>query len=55
MKQIKKLKLTKLAQKELGTKQMKALKGGDYCTDKCGTSTSVIGSVYGSWVNEFYG
>lgn len=54
MKHIKKIKLSELSKKELEARQMKVLKGGDYCSDKCGTGSS-LSSVYSSWFNEFYG
>lgn len=53
MKRIKKLKLSELSKKELSQKQMTAIKGGNYCRDKCGTSTPAIGSAYGEWVGYF--
>ena len=48
MKQVKKLKFSELSKKEL-----KELKGGDYCRDKCGTSSPTIGSAYGEWTAYF--
>lgn len=39
MKQLKKLKLSELSKKELEKRQMKTLKGGDYCDNLCGTLT----------------
>ena len=53
MKKIKKLKLSELSKIELEAKQMKDLKGGNYCRDKCGTRTPAIGSAYGEWVSYF--
>ncbi|NBH88249.1 TIGR04149 family rSAM-modified RiPP [Parabacteroides distasonis] len=53
MKQVKKLKLSELSKKELNERQLKELKGGDYCRDKCGTSSPTIGSAYGEWTAYF--
>lgn len=53
MKKINKLKLSDLSKKELDSRQMKTVKGGNYCRDKCGTSSPAIGSAYGEWVSYF--
>lgn len=53
MKQIKKLKLSELSKKELEARQMKVLKGGDFCDDKCGTSSPPHGSASGWWKGYF--
>lgn len=54
MKKIKKLTFTEMSKKQLDEKQLKALKGGDYCIDKCGTSGSTRSSVYPGWMAEFF-
>lgn len=54
MKKIKRLTLIEMSKKELNSKQMKQVKGGDDCTDKCGTSSYVIGSVYANWMSHFH-
>ena len=54
MKKIKKLTFSEMSKKQLDEKQLKTIKGGDYCTDKCGTSSSVIGSVYPGWQSLFF-
>lgn len=53
MKKIKCIKLSELSKSELKEKQMKVLKGGNECRDKCGTISPVIGSAYGEWVTYF--
>lgn len=53
MKQIKKLKLSELSKNELEARQMKVLKGGDYCSDKCGT-ISPSSSSAGSWWKSYF-
>ena len=54
MKKIKKLTFSEMSKKQLDEKQLKTIIGGDYCTDKCGTSSSVIGSVYPGWQSLFF-
>lgn len=54
MKKIKELTFTEMSKKSLDKKQLKTIKGGDYCTDKCGTSGSSLSSVYPSWMAEFF-
>lgn len=53
MKKIKCIKLSELSKSELKEKQMKVLKGGNECRNKCGTISPVIGSAYGEWVTYF--
>lgn len=53
MKQLKKLKLSELSKKELEKRQMKTLKGGDYCSDKCGTLSPVSGTAEPQWKGYF--
>lgn len=53
MKQVKKLKLSELSKKELNERQLKELKGGDYCDDKCGTNSSVHGGTSSWWKGYF--
>lgn len=53
MKQLKKLKLSELSKKELEKRQMKTLKGGDYCSDKCGTQTPVSSDAGAQWKGYF--
>ena len=50
MKKIKKLTFSEMSKKQLDEKQLKTIKGGD----KCGTSSSVIGSVYPGWQSLFF-
>ena len=47
MKKIKKLTFSEMSKKQLDEKQLKTIKGGDYCTDKCG-------SVYPGWQSLFF-
>ena len=49
MKKIKKLTFSEMSKKQLDEKQLKTIKGGDYCT-----SSSVIGSVYPGWQSLFF-
>lgn len=53
MKQLKKLKLSELSKKELEKRQMKTLKGGDYCEGKCGTISPNSGSSTDWWRGYF--
>jgi len=53
MKKIKKLTLTEMSKKGLSEKQMKLLKGGSHCFNKCGTSVSSLSSVYPEWMSLF--
>lgn len=56
MKKIKSLKLNELSKRELSErelKELKGLRGGIECRDKCGTSSPTIGSAYGEWVSYF--
>lgn len=53
MKKLKILKLNNLSKRDLKETDMKNLKGGNECRDKCGTSTPTIGSAYGEWVTYF--
>lgn len=53
MKKIKKLNLIELSKKELEAKEMKVLKGGDYCDDKCGKEKPVKASAAAFWKAEF--
>lgn len=50
----KKLRLTELSKKNLSKRQMNVLKGGDWCTDKCGTLTHPEGSEANLWYKYFY-
>ena len=50
----KKLSLNELSKNELNKKQMKSLKGGDFCAAHCGTETPVDSSVYEDWRAAFY-
>lgn len=45
MKKIKKLTFSEMSKKQLDEKQLKTIKGGDYCRDKCGTSGSAMSSI----------
>lgn len=53
MKRVKMLKLSELSKKELNDRQLKELKGGDYCGDKCGTSSSVSAEKAPWWRGYF--
>lgn len=53
MKKLKKLKLSELSKKELEKRQMKTLKGGDYCSDKCGTLTPPSADATKWWRGYF--
>lgn len=53
MKKIKRLKLNELSNRELKEREMKILKGGNQCRDKCGTIDPPIGYGYGTWVSYF--
>lgn len=53
MKKIKKLRLSELSKNELETRQMKVLKGGGYCEDKCGTISPSSGSASDWWKGYF--
>lgn len=54
MKVIKKLKLSEFSKQEMENRQLKSLKGGDWCTDKCGTSTSSRSGTANAWYSYFY-
>lgn len=45
----KKLSLNELSKNELNKKQMKSLKGGDFCAAHCGTEKPVDSDVTGFW------
>lgn len=51
----KKLRLTELSKKNLSKKQMKTLKGGDWCSDKCGTISPPRSEATEDWYDYFYG
>lgn len=53
MKQLKKLKLSELSKKELEKRQMKTLKGGDYCEGQCGTVTPPSADATKWWRGYF--
>lgn len=53
MKKIKKIKLIELSKEELEEREMKILKGGDYCDDKCGTVSPSHASSSGWWKGHF--
>lgn len=53
MKKIEKIKLNELSKKELDTRQMKVLKGGDYCSDKCGTKSPPSADATSWWRGYF--
>ena len=50
----KKLRLAELSKKNLSKKQMKVLKGGDWCYDKCGTQTPPVDVAIVEWLEYFY-
>lgn len=51
----KKLRLTELSKKNLSKRQMNVLKGGDWCSDKCGTSAQyATAKENDKWYNYFY-
>ena len=45
----KKLSLNELSKNELNKRQMKSLKGGDFCNQHCGTKKPVDKDVTGTW------
>lgn len=49
MKQLKRLKLSELSKIELEKRQLKVLKGGDFCSDKCGTVTPPSADATKDW------
>lgn len=53
MKTVKRIRLSQISMQELKDKQMKKIKGGNYCRDKCGSTTPAIGYAYGEWVSYF--
>lgn len=53
MKKIKKLKLTELSKKELETRELKTIKGGDICNSNCGTISSSLADSGGFWHQYF--
>ena len=53
MKQIKKLKLSELSKNELEKRQMNILKGGDYCSSKCGTLSPPSADASSYWKGYF--
>ena len=53
MKRLKKIKLSEISNKELETRQLKELKGGDFCSDKCGTKTPPS-AVATSWWRGYF-
>ena len=55
MKQLKRLSLTELSDRELKDRQMNMLKGGDniYCTQKCGTQTPPQSDAKPKWESLF--
>ena len=55
MKQLKKLSLTELSDRELKDRQMNLLKGGDnvYCTQKCGYITPPNQEAEPKWKSLF--
>jgi natural product precursor len=55
MKKIKKLKLSELSKRELEDRDMKALKGGNFCQSNCGTISPTLESSSGFWRQYFYG
>lgn len=54
MKRVKMLKLSELSKKELNDRQLKELKGGDYCSDKCGTDDFIKADKENWWNGYFY-
>lgn len=50
----KKLRLAELSKKNLSKKQMKVLKGGDWCYEKCGTQTPPVDVAIVEWLEYFY-
>ena len=50
----KKLRLAELSKKKMPKKQMKTLKGGDWCLDKCGTVSPPAVETTIDWFEYFY-
>ena len=50
----KKLRLAELSKKKMPKKQMKSLKGGDWCLDKCGTVSPPAVETTIDWFEYFY-
>lgn len=50
----KKLRLTELSKKNLSKRQMKTLKGGDWCSEKCGLVNPPRGEAMNDWYSYFY-
>ena len=47
--------MTELSKKNLSKRQMNVLKGGDWCSDKCGTSAQyATAKENDKWYNYFY-
>jgi len=51
----KKLRLAELSKKHLSVRQMKALKGGDWCSEKCGTKKPLDTQAFLDWYDYFFG
>ena len=49
----KKLRLTELSKKNLSKRQMKVLKGGDWCSDKCGSVKPPTEEATNNWREYF--
>ena len=53
MKKIKKLRLSELSRKELDTRELKTIKGGDICNSNCGTISPSLADSGGFWHQYF--